>query len=138
MDRDVLEFGGVLVFVVCLFVSRWIGERALAVLDAGMKVRLIDGLAKQRMFGLLPVIGLTVVGFLLFRYFSAYPTELLLVLMLLFVATIVVTTMVALRKLLRLGVPREYVKSYILARAIAFGGLGGFVACSVLAAVQSG
>jgi hypothetical protein len=34
MDRDVLEFGGVLVFVVCLFVSRWIGERALAVLDA--------------------------------------------------------------------------------------------------------
>jgi hypothetical protein len=138
MDRDVLDFGGVLVFVVCLFVSRWIGERALAVLDASMKVRLIDGLAKQRMFGLLPVIGLTVVGFLLFRYFSAYPAELLLVFMLLFVATIVVTTIVALRKLSRLGVPREYVKSYILARAIAFGGLGGFVACSVLAAVQSG
>jgi hypothetical protein len=137
MDRDVLEFGGMLVFFVCLFINRWIGERALAALDASMKVRLVDGFAKQRMFGLLPVIGLTVLAFLLFRYFSAYPAELLLVFILLSFATIAGTTIIAFRNLSRLGMPREYVKSYILGRALTFAGMGGFVACSILAAIQS-
>jgi hypothetical protein len=137
MDRDVLEFGGMLVFFVCLFINRWIGERAFAALDTSMKVRLIDGFAKQRMFGLLPVIGLTVLAFLLFRYSSAYPAEVLLVFILLSFATIAGTTIIAFQKLSRLGMPREYVKWYILGRAITFGGMGGFVACSILAALQS-
>jgi hypothetical protein len=137
MDRDVLEFGGLFVFFVCLFISRWVGERALVALDDRTKVRLIDGFAKQRRFGLLPVIGLTVLAFLLFKYIRAYPAELALVFMLLFFGTIAGTTIIAFRKLSRLGMPREYVKSYILGRAITFGGMGGFIACSILAALQS-
>ena len=137
MDRDVLEFGGLLVFFVCLMGSRWVGERAVAALDDDMKLRLIDAFAKQRKYGLLPVIGLTVLAFLPLRYFSGYPAEVLIVFMLLSCGLIAGAMIATFRKLSQLGAPRGYIKSYFLGRALVFGGMGFYVVCLAIEALQA-
>lgn len=113
-------------FVVVFITARIVQERALGKLDTQTKGRLVEAFASHRLVALLPLAGIAA-GYVAVSMFEGLSTATMLAIY--FPVVLVVAGAIQLsirRKLLALGIDREFVRVYTLCRIATFVGLAAF------------
>ena len=120
---------GVLIFLVTLFVGRWLNEKAIRKLSEQDRSKLIDGLAKYRLVSLGGVIAIVVTYWI---YLGLnYSESVRDVAFAWFAITLIIFmiggTAYVFFKLKKMMIDEDYISSFMLSTAIQHLGLIGFV-----------
>ncbi|OGY87707.1 MAG: hypothetical protein A2233_02045 [Candidatus Kerfeldbacteria bacterium RIFOXYA2_FULL_38_24] len=120
---------GLISFLICLFLGRFLNEKALQVLNKDEKIKLMDGFSKMRKYNLIPIIIFTILIILLGR--TLQPVTNFIIFILLWIILIAVTHMFLFSKLKSLQLSDKYIKKIVLAQIIKFLGVGIFIVASI-------
>lgn len=115
------------IFIVTFIAARIAQERALGKLDTQTKGRLVEAFASHRLVAMLPLAGIAA-GYVAVSMFEGLSTATMLAIY--FPAVLVMVAAIQLsihRKLLALGIDREFVRVYTLCRIATFVALAAFV-----------
>jgi len=114
-------------FVAAILASRLISEKAMAFLDEGQKLRLLEGFSRFRAYFLLPVIGIILFYYGGMKLFPRHAGNVSIAGAALLVAYVVGANMAIFRKLKSLEMPMAYVKRVVLARALLYLSLAALI-----------
>ena len=107
-------------FIVTFIVARIVQERALGKLDTQTKGRLVEAFASHRLVALLPLAGIAA-GYVAVSMFDGLSTGTMLAIYFPVVLVMVAAIQLSIRrKLLALGIDREFVRVYTLVGLAAF------------------
>jgi hypothetical protein len=119
---------GIAIFAITFVVVRIVQERALRKLDTETKGRLVEALASHRLFALLPMAGIAA-GYVAVSMLDGLSMATVLAIyfpaVIVFVAAIQISVH---RKMLALGIDREFMRVYSMGRIAMFVGLAAFAA----------
>jgi len=103
----------IITFIIILLpvlISRFLLEKALKNLDPEMKVKLLDAFSNQRKYSGLIMLPLLVGYFLLLRFLPQYSLITITVFGISFIFYFVISRVLNYRKVVKLGLPEEYLK----------------------------
>ncbi len=118
---------GIGVFLLTVFLSRFLAERALRLLTPEQKLSLIDGFSGMRAYSMIPIVLLIGVFFALTRYIPSAADLWLTGYWIALALYVVVSFFYTRRRLIDLGLPRDYLQLHTVARAVRLVGLGSLV-----------
>lgn len=93
-----------------ILISRFLQEKALKNLDPDMKVKLLDAFSRQRKYSGLIMLPLLIGYFLLLQFLPEYSLITIAVFGVSFIFYFVISRLLNYRKMVRLGMPEEYLK----------------------------
>jgi hypothetical protein len=114
---------GLVVFIAALLISRVIRERALRNLEEDEAARLLQGFSGFRTYSLVAVLALVAVFFGISYAYPQQSFRTAQVFMGILVAFLLITGVIAFRKLKELRMPDAYLNSYLLATFVQYAGI---------------
>ncbi len=123
-DRELVA---IIVFLVSVFASRFVNEKANRCLNGGERESLIEAFARYRLFFMLPVVVILVSYFILIRALPAWFPVISTVYLGVILAYIIGTNFITLKKIRDLNLPAAYKKYFIASKLIVYSGLAFFL-----------
>jgi hypothetical protein len=109
---------GLIVFVIGVFVSRVAMTRALNMLSDEEKLRLLKGFSERNLYNSAILIVFLVAFVASLYFFSGFFVFEIVIFLLLFLLYLSYSSVMNYRKLIRLSLPREYLKSYLFGTVV--------------------
>lgn len=114
---------GIAAFLVSVFASRIVNERALKNLAEDEAARLVKGFSSYRIYSLAGAIAILAGYFAALKYYPSQTTEVFIGFIGAFVVFMLVNTFVIFRKLRALEMPDDYINRFLLVTLIKYGGV---------------